>query len=386
MRLAVTQILRNTLALGAIFVGGVAVAGCGSAVPGDAVAVVAGTPISTRALAHWGYVAAVGQSQVSPGSPVIVPDPPNYTKCIASLKKIAPPSIPHSELKSACVTQFQQTMEYLVRSAWVQGQAASQHLTVTAAQVLAKFTSAKNQQFKTAAQFTTFLTQTGQTENDILYRFRVSLLAQKLATPAAVSAYYKSHLTSYSTPERRNVRIILTKALGQANAAKTALTHGKSWATVAKKYSVDPATKNSGGLLADVVSGQEPTALNTVIFASPTTKLEGPVKTPFGYYLAEVTQIFPATTQPLAKESSTIKTTLANTALSSPPWKNKWKARTTCRTGFQIPDCGNYVAPKVPKVTTPTPTSPPTTTATTSGATTTTVPAPTTTTTTTKKK
>jgi foldase protein PrsA len=382
MRLELSHILRNTLALGAIFVGGVAVAGCGSAVPGDAVAVVAGTPISTRALAHWGYVAAVGQSQVSPGSPVIVPDPPNYTKCIVSLKKIAPASIPHSELKSACVTQFQQTMEYLVRSAWVQGQAASQHLTVTAAQVLAKFTSAKNQQFKTAAQFTTFLTQTGQTENDILYRFRVSLLAQKLATPAAVAAYYKAHATSYSTPERRNVRIILTKAVGQANAAKTALTHGKSWATVAKKFSVDPATKNSGGLLADVVSGQEPTALNTVIFGSPTMKLEGPVKTPFGYYLAEVTQIFPATTQSLAKESATIKTTIANTALSSPPWLKKWKAKTTCRTGFQIPDCSNYVAPKTPKVTTPTPTPTPTP----GGATTTTVPAPTPTTSTTTPK
>jgi parvulin-like peptidyl-prolyl isomerase len=381
MRLAVSRILRNTLALGAIFVGGAAIAGCGSAVPGNAVAVVAGTSISTRALAHWGYVAAVGQSQVSPGSPVIVPDPPNYTKCIASLKKIAPASIPHSELKSACVTQFQQTMEYLVRSAWVQGQAASQHLTVTPAQVMAKFTSAKNQQFKTAAQFSTFLTQTGQTENDILYRFRVSLLAQKLATPAAVAAYYKAHLTSYSTPERRNVRIILTKAVGQANAAKAELTHGKSWATVAKKYSVDPATKNSGGLLADVVNGQEPTALNSVIFSSPTMKLEGPVKTPFGYYLAEVTQISPATTKSLATETSTIQTTLANAALSSPPWLKKWKAKTTCRTGFEISDCSNYVAPKTPKVTTPT-----TTPSTTPPAATTTVPTPTTSTTTPKKK
>jgi hypothetical protein len=179
------------------------------------------------------------------------------------------------------------------------------------------------------------------------------------------------------------VRIILTKAVGQANAAKAALTHGKSWATVAKKYSVDTATKNSGGLLADVVSGQEPTALNTVIFGSPAMKLEGPVKTPFGYYLAEVTQISPAVTQSLAKESSTIKTTLANSALSSPPWLKKWKAKTTCRTGFEIPDCANYVAPKTPKVTTPTTTSTPSTTP---PAATTTVPAPTTSTTTPKKK
>ncbi|MEA2197315.1 MAG: foldase protein PrsA [Solirubrobacteraceae bacterium] len=388
MRLAVNPRLRNTLALGAIFVGGLAVAGCGSAVPGDSVAVVAGNPITSRALAHWGYVAAVGQSQVSPGSPVIVPDPPNYAKCIASLKKIAPPSIPHAELKSACVSQFQQTMEYLVRSAWVQGQAAAQHVTVTTAAVNTKFTTAKNQQFKTAAQFDAFLKQTGQTINDILYRFRISLLAQKLATPAAVAAYYKAHLTSYSTPERRNVRIILTKTLSQSNAAKAALSHGKSWAATAKKFSIDPATKNTGGTLAAVVNGEEPAALNAVIFSAATGKLQGPVKSPFGYYLAEVTQVTPATTQPLAKESATIKTTLANTALSSPPWLKKWKAKTTCRQGFTIPDCKNYVAPKPAKTTTPTPTPTPTTgsstppATTTSGQTVTTVTAPTPTTTT----
>ncbi|HWC85193.1 MAG TPA: peptidyl-prolyl cis-trans isomerase [Solirubrobacteraceae bacterium] len=368
------------MALGAIFVGGVAISGCGSAVPGDAVAVVAGNPISTRALAHWGYVAAVGQAQVSPGSPVIVPDPPNYVKCIASLKKIAPASIPHSELKSACVSQFQQTMEYLVRSAWVQGEAAARGIKVTPAQVMSKFTTAKNQQFKTTAQFSTFLSQTGQTINDILYRFRISLLAQKLATPAAVAAYYKQHLTSYSTPERRNVRIILTKTLSKANAAKAALTHGKSWAATAKQYSIDPATKNTGGLLADVVTGEEPAALSTVIFSAAKQKLEGPVKTPFGYYLAEVTSILPATTQSLAKESATIKSTLANTALSSPPWLKKWKAKTTCRAGFTIPDCKNYVAPKTTTTATPAPSTGATPTPTTS------TPTPTTTTTTPKKK
>jgi parvulin-like peptidyl-prolyl isomerase len=382
--------MRFILALGAIFVGGVAVSGCGSAVPGDSVAVVAGNPITQRALAHWGYVAAVGQAQVSPGSPVIIPDPPNYPKCIASLKKIAPPTIPHSELKTACASQFQQTMEYLVRSAWVQGQAAAKGIKVTPAQVMTKFTTAKNQQFKTAAQFTTFLNQTGQTVNDILYRFRISLLAQRLATPAAIAAYYKQHLTSYSTPERRNVRIVLTKSLSQANAAKAALQHGKSWQVTAKKYSIDPATKNTGGLLADVVSGEEPNALNAVIFSAPKQKLEGPVKTPFGYYVAEVTSIFPATTQSLQKEQATIKSTLANTALSSPPWLKKWKAKTTCRAGFQIPDCNNYVAPKTTKTTTPTPTpstgsSAPTPTVT-APTPTVTAPTPTTSTTTPKKK
>jgi len=99
------------------------VSGCGSSIPGNSVAVVAGNPITQQALAHWGYVAAVGESEQSPGSPVIVPDPPTYTKCIASLKKVAPATISVAELKTACVSQFSQTLEYLIRADWIQGQA-----------------------------------------------------------------------------------------------------------------------------------------------------------------------------------------------------------------------------------------------------------------------
>ena len=391
------RIVRLSLALGAIFVAVVAVSACGSAIPGNSVAVVSGVPISNQTLAHWGYVAAVGEAESSPGSPVIVPDPPNYTKCMAALKKIAPASIPASELKTACESQFAQTMEYLVRSYWVQGQAAKEGVSVTTKQVNTKYTAAKAQEFKTAAQFKTFLSETGQTVNDILYRFRISLLATKLATPAAVKAYYNSHKASYSTPEKRNVRIILTKSLSQAEAAKSALQSGKTWKATAKQYSTDAATKNIGGLLTDVVNGEEPTALNAAIFSAPHLKLLGPIKSPFGYYVAEVTDIMPASTDSLAKETSTIKSTLTQDALSAPPWEKTWKEKTTCRAGFQIPDCSNSVTPKTTSTTTPAPTSTTPSTTTTTPSTTTTPPTttttpptattapPTTTTTTTKK-
>lgn len=374
--------LRLVLALGAIFVAVVAVSACGGAVPGNAVAVVGGVPITTQALAHWGYVAAVGESEQSPGAPIIVPDPPNYTTCIKALRKIAPASIPKAELKTDCASQFAQTMEYLVRSYWVQGQAADEGVKVSQAAVEAKYKSAKSQEFKTPAQFTAFLKATGQTVPDILYRFRISLLAAKLATPKAVKAYYKSHMAAYSTPERRNVRIILTKTMSQASAALAALQSHHSWKATAKQYSTDPATKNTGGLLTDVVNGEEPTAVNAAIFSAPHLKLLGPIKTPFGYYVAEVTDILPATTIPLAKETSTITSTLTEAALSAPPWEKKWKAKTICRSGFKIPDCQGYVAPKTTSTPTPTPT-PPTTTTTPPSATTST---PTTTTTTPKKK
>ena len=56
-------------ALGAFFVIAIGIAGCGSGVPGDSVADVAGNPISTQAFNHWMYVAAKSQAAQSPASP-----------------------------------------------------------------------------------------------------------------------------------------------------------------------------------------------------------------------------------------------------------------------------------------------------------------------------
>ena len=110
-----------------------------------------------------------------------------------------------------------------------------------------------------------------------MFRFRVSPLFQKLAakhttkiTPATIKAYYISHQSQFGKPETRNIRIVLTKTEGQADAAKAALDNGQSWEVVAKKYSTDP-TKNNGGLLTGVTKGQEDKALDTAAFAATKT-------------------------------------------------------------------------------------------------------------------
>ena len=81
---------RSILALGAFFVLAVAVAACGSNVPGDSVADVAGNPVTTQAFNHWMYVAAKGNAaQSGPGAPVVVPtDPPAFKGCIAQASKL----------------------------------------------------------------------------------------------------------------------------------------------------------------------------------------------------------------------------------------------------------------------------------------------------------
>src|SRR5947209_12629393 len=99
--------IRTIPALGAFFVLAIAiaVAGCGSAVPGNSVADVAGNPITTQAFNHWMYVAAKSQAAQSPGQPVIVPnDPPDFKQCIANVKKQIPQlaKTPAKQLKTDC--------------------------------------------------------------------------------------------------------------------------------------------------------------------------------------------------------------------------------------------------------------------------------------------
>jgi foldase protein PrsA len=358
-------IKKTALALGAFFVFAASLAACGSGVPGNAVVDVAGNPITTQAFNHWMYVAAKSQAAQSPGQPVIVPsDPPNFDNCVAQVRKVIPGLARTSTatLRRDCKQLFTslstQVLDLLIRGYWYQAEAAKMHVTVTDAQVQQAFTKAKNQSFPTAAGFDNYLKQTGYTVPDLLYRFRISQIVQKLVanhgaavTPAQIQAYYNSHPTQFGTSETRNMRIVLAKTQADALAAKKALSSGQSWAVVAKKYSIDPTTKNTGGLLTGVTAQQQDQALSQASFSAPVNKLLGPVKGQFGYYVFEVTHISPATHQSLAAATPLIKQQLttqnqqtAQTAIDSRA-KKDWLSQTTCRNGYAIADCQGYKAP-----------------------------------------
>ncbi len=360
--------LRSILALGAFFVVlAAAVAGCGSSstgIPGDSVAVVAGNPITTKAFKHWMFVAAQGQAAQSPGSPVIIPDPPNYTQCMAAARKQIPSlaKTPAKTLKTDCSQLFTtlsgQVMDFLIKAYWYQADAHKLGIKITDAQVQKALNTAKKSQFSTDAQFQSFLKTSGQTVQDILFRVRVNQIFQKLSakhpstvTQAAIAAYYAAHKSQFGTPETRNMQIVLTKTLAEANTAKKAIQGGQSWASVAKKYSIDPS-KSTGGVLKGVTAGQQDSALSKAGFAASLNKLVGPVKSQFGYYLIEVTKITAATQRSLAQSSALIKQTLtsqlttkAQTAVDSHA-KADWFKKTSCRKLYEMADCNGYKAPK----------------------------------------
>jgi foldase protein PrsA len=367
-------------ALSAVLFALVAIAGCGG-VPGDSVVSVAGKPITKNTFRHWLGVAAAATSATPEGTPSapVIPEPPNYGACIAHLqatqpkpaKGAAPPT--HAQLKSQCEQQYkslqQEVLGFLISSAWVLGEGESLGVKVSDKEVKKRFSQIKEQQFPKAAEFDKFLASSGQTVSDLLLRVKLNLLSSKIQqkivkaksnpSQAEIAKYYNQHKSRFEVPEKRSANIILTKTEAAAKKAKSEVASGKSFASVAKSVSIDPVSKARGGLLPEVVKGQEEQALSTALFSAKPNVLSGPVKTPFGFYVFEVKSVTPGSIQSLAQAKSSVKSQLVATnqqqALSSfvKNFKKKWQSKTDCVSHYNgvalasaIQDCKQYKAPK----------------------------------------
>jgi foldase protein PrsA len=150
---------------------------------------------------------------------------------------------------------------------------------------------------------------------------------------------------------------VLTRTKDKADAAKKALDSGQKWATVAKKYSIDEASKAQGGKLPGVAKGQQEKAFNDAIFGAKKGATTGPIKTQFGYYVFQVTKVTPASQQTLAQTKETIKNLLKSQnqqkALNDfvKKFRSDYKKKTKCGKNYVIPDCAN--APKTKTGATP---------------------------------
>jgi len=367
----VFKAFRFIAALSAVLFVPIYLSACGGGIPGNAVVKVGDNSITKDAFNHWMEVAAVS-NQGAAGGKSVVPDPPTYSACIAHLKattaKPAKGQQPPTEatLRSQCQTQYKslqtEVLGFLISSDWVLGEAEALKVKVTDNEVHKQFEKIKNQQFPKAAEFEKFLATSGQTVSDLLLRVKLNLMSQKLqsaivkkhknVTEAEAQKYFNENKSRFGVPEKRAVYIILTKTEADAKTAKQEVASGKSFASVAKKRSIDPTSKSSGGLLPEVIKGEEEKSLDTAIFSAKTGVLSGPVKTSFGYYVFQVKSVKAGSQQSYAQVKKTVKAQLASTneskALSTfvKAFKKKWTAKTDCRSGFVVNDCKQFKAPK----------------------------------------
>ncbi len=353
---------RPLLATACLAVAAAIITGCGAEVPSNSVAKVGGDTITKAEFNKWLKTAAMGQSQ---GGPAVVPDPPNYTKCVEQrqqqpVPKGTPKPSP-AQLKTLCKQEFDrlkgEVMQFLIQAQWVQQEAEQRDVEVSDAEVKKSFDDQKKQAFPSDKEYQQFLKTSGMNEQDILFRVRLDTLQNKLTkkitedetkiTDQDIENYYNKNKKRFSQPERRNLLVVLTKTKSQADKAKKELEDGTKFAEVAKKYSTDNASKAQGGKLPDVTKGSQEKAFEEAVFKAEKGKVEGPVKTQFGYYVFQVTEIKKASQQSLDQAKESIKNLLRSQRQQKAldgfikKFREEYKEKTACAKDYVVQECKN---------------------------------------------
>ena len=358
----------SLLTLAAAVLGVVALSGCGNSVPAGAVAKVGDSTITQDEFDKWMDIAVRGQSQQAGGAAPATPDPPDFEKCVAAKQKTPVPKgqkkPTQDALKKQCKSEYdtlkREVMQFLIQGEWVLQEADKRGVEVKQPELEKALEDQKKQVFPNDKQYKQYLKTSGMTEQDVLFRVKLNELQQRLTqkvtedakkvTDEDISNYYEKNKKRFAQPERRDLRVVLTKTEGKANQAKQALASGDSFKTVVKQYSIDEASKSQNGLLPAVSQGQQEQAFDSAIFSAPKNKIQGPVKTQFGWYVFKVEKVTKASQQTLDESKDTIKNLLRSKrqqkALDAfvKQFREDYKDKTECADDYRVVECKN--APK----------------------------------------
>jgi len=307
----------------------VVAAGCGGseAVPTDAVAVVNGEKVAKSQLD-----ALLARVKTS------------YEAQKRKFPKAGTPE--YQSLQSQAVAYLVQRVEY-------SQEADDLGIKITDQDVDKRVAEVKKSYFKNdEKQFQSQLKQQGYTLVTFRDDVRIQLLSDKLfkqitkevkVTDKDIEAYYTKNKAQYQVPESREVRHILVKTKTEATKLYDQLKAGGDFVVLAKKYSLDPGSKNQGGKLT-VSRGQTVAPFDQTAFLLPKGSLSRPVKTQFGFHLIEALgDVKPGRTTPLKEVKAQIRSQLAeskrNEALTS--WsedvKKEYEKNVSYQTGFAPP-------------------------------------------------
>ncbi len=344
-----------------------AATGCGGNVPAGAVANVDGEVIEKRDFDRWLNAAARSQ-QAQPGAAptqVALPDPPEFRKCAAArIRQPAPKGTPkpnEQQARDLCRQEYgllrDQVMQFLISSEWIEAEADERGIEATDREVDRTFEDQKRQSFPSDVEYRQFLQASGQTEADLKFRVRLDVLSNKVreeivkgkgnASNAEVRNFYNRNQGQFGQPERRDLSVVLTEKEAEAKRARDAIEGGQSFAQVAKRSSIDEASKERGGKLTGVAKGQQEAALDRAVFAAKKGELVGPVRTQFGWYVFRVDKVTPGSQQSFEQARETIRAQLRSQkeqdALTAfvRDFQKEYKEKTNCARGYTIAQCKN---------------------------------------------
>jgi parvulin-like peptidyl-prolyl isomerase len=230
-----------------------------------------------------------------------------------------------------------QILQSLVQRAQLAQKAPGLGVEVTDKQVEAQLKTLKSQYFggsetKYRAELKRQCVNDAEVRDDLRSNLLSNAIFTKVTakatvTPAQVQAYYDAHREVYTTPQTRVVSHILVKNKALADKLYAQLKGGASFATLAKKYSIDPGSKAQGGRLT-ITRGQTVAPFDRVAFELRTGQLSKPEHTQYGWHIIHADKAAtPHHSTPFAQVKASIKQQLVqqkrNAALQT--WLNGLK-------------------------------------------------------------
>ncbi len=250
-----TRLLTLPLLL-ALVVSLAACGGGGGSVPPDAVALVNGEKITTAQFNAL-FQQALNQEKAS-NQPVPTAGSTQWTQLRSSV------------------------LAYLVRVAELEQQAKKENVSVTPDEIT-KYIANIAKQHGGMKSFEGQLKAQGLTMAEAQAEVKVTLIANKIhdkvtkgatVSTADEQAYYQAHVAQYTVPSTRSVAYILVKSKSLASSILQKLHQGQSFASLAKKYSVDKSTSGQGGKYT-VTKGQVVPAFDAIAFSLKTGQTSG---------------------------------------------------------------------------------------------------------------
>jgi foldase protein PrsA len=259
--------------------------------------------------------------------------------------------------------QFEQIREAaindLLDQAWLTGEAAELGVTATDREIDNEFQTIRQDQFPSEAAFNRFLEDSNFTEEEVLDRVRLQVLSRKIEEQITQSVdevpedqiedFYESSKDNFTTPETRDIRLIVTDNKAEADEVEAALeksSETKDYARLAREFSTNASSSQGGKTVA--TEGAFPDPAGSEVMSAEEGAEIGPIEAGGDFYFFRVDKINPEETQTLDDVRQQIRQqllpTLQQQAMSDfvADYNAKWTSRTFCAEDFTVARCSNF--------------------------------------------
>jgi foldase protein PrsA len=257
-----------------------------------------------------------------------------------------------------------QAMQFLVQRAEFEQEADDMGLKITDSDVDQQLATIKAQYFGKNGKcdatcenkFQDELKKQNLTMDQVREDVRASVIQNKIyakvtdgvtVSDKEIADYYKKNQQQYIQPASRDVRHILVKKKALAELIYQQVTSGGNFAALAKQYSTDPSSKDSGGKMT-ISKGRQVPEFDKVAFALKTHEIAQPVKTTYGWHVIQA--LTPIKKQSVTKLSE-VKPAIRQQLLQQKKqdemrkWVDKtqksFESKTTYQVGYEPPATTN---------------------------------------------